>query len=127
MARRSKRTIRPVKQRKKVGRTPSGVRLDLALKRLQQAVTKTTASADQVIAQADAIASVAVERAKDRLVRTLLDERLPHLLQAIPTSSDRDVALRVLMRWLRDQLDLEPLYEVGAVIEIPHGRLSSFD
>lgn len=101
--------------------------LEAALTRLRRAVAVTVSRADAVLASSDAIAALSADRAKEMLIRSLLDDGVLAALYSLSPSDATSTALRMHARWLRERLGLEPLYEQGQVLEIPAARLSAFD
>jgi hypothetical protein len=132
MKRRSQSARRKVARRvrtriPRVPRSRHAKALDLAVQQLNQAVNVTTSKADAVLAASEAIVQLAAARAKSELVSALLEHEVLTALYGIPESDGAKSALRLLSRWLREQLQLEPIYERGQILEIPESRLSTFE
>jgi hypothetical protein len=116
--------------------------VERARARLVTALEKASAAGEDVVRVADAIAETAVERRESSLVTSMVESRVVADLvelrrlfsaraAAADTTPDRelDPYLNVpaaLLDWLCVSFDLEPLFEAGALIEIPRSRADSF-
>jgi hypothetical protein len=116
--------------------------VERARSRLVTALEKASAAGEDVVRVADAIAETAVERRESSLVASMVESRiLADLVElrrlfsaraaAADTTPDRELApyLNVpaaLLDWLCVSFGLEPLFEAGAVLEIPRSRAESF-
>jgi hypothetical protein len=116
--------------------------VERARARLVTAFEKASAAGEALVRVADAIAETAVERRESALVASMVESRIVADLVELrrlfsvraagaDTTPDRGLApyLNVpaaLLDWLCVSFGLEPLFEAGALIEIPRSRADSF-
>ncbi len=133
MKTRSKRRVRrkatntPPARRRPRPRAKGAKALDVALKRLKRAVSVTVSRADSVLASTEAISQLAATRTKSQLLSSLLEDEVLTALFSLSQTEDTSKALRLYSGWLRRHFALEPIYEQGEILEVPRGRLSTFD
>lgn len=97
------------------------------MSQLRAAVATAASRADAVLESSDAIAQLAITRAKTRMVKALLeDDVLSSLYLLSSEPGHAAVALGAHTRWLKEHLGIEPLYEPGHVTNVHEGKLTAF-
>ena len=118
---------RPV-SRSRAKRRGTPRQLERTLRLLRSSVETTISRAEAVLSASDAIAAGAVNDHRDQLVRSLTaDGILGALDRAMGDSSDGSSVHQfreVLVSWLRRELDIDPVYAPGEIMEVPRSALA---
>lgn len=136
----NKRRRQPAKATKPK-RTISGDRrrVDVAVKRFRQAYRLATARAEDVLAVANSLGEVAVQKHTNLLIRDLCEKQflrdliaLQDALAEVPAGSlnPRLESLRLLpdtlIQWLEERFGLAPSGRVGEELDIPASKLANY-
>ncbi|MGE3853709.1 MAG: hypothetical protein AB7K09_18395 [Planctomycetota bacterium] len=123
----AKKSSKPAAKRQASPRATGRKALDTSMRRLRASVARTVSQADVVLEAADAIAQLAVTRAKSKMIRALLeDEVLSSIHAASQEGESSAIGVAAFTRWLKEHLGIEPLYVPGQVMTIQDGKLSAF-